>query len=250
MKVVDENFSQYTSNDVTSIYTFDYQGAENILLSMVFRPTLSNAQAIRTIYSQTNNEGNQKILMSDVNELLDYKFRDRLNIKTNQSKSKATSKFGGDSFRSSMKKLQSRTPPEGSFPMTMKAKTYTKTSDGTEVVNEDTIHFRLAIPTSNKDLLTLLLDDGDMEHNPRYTGIMPNIQAEFTLQGISGIRTFSMFRVRGLPEPYSEENIVFRTINVTDSVVNGNWVTTIVAGIIPLRGLLKSQLAITRDSSE
>jgi hypothetical protein len=128
------------------------------------------------------------------------------------------------------------TPPEGSFPMTMK-------------VGTQEVHFRLAIPTSDKELLTLLLDDGDMEWNPRYTGIMPNIQAEFTLQGISGIRTFSMFRVRGLPEPYSEENIIFRTINVTDTVSNGNWITTIVAGIIPLRGMLKSKLGITRDAS-
>jgi hypothetical protein len=72
---------------------------------------------------------------------------------------------------------------------------------------------------------------------------MPNIKATFTLQGIGGLRTFQMFLVE-LPEPYSKENIVFRITNVTETLSKGQWTTTIVAGIIPLRGYIKTKLGL------
>ena len=232
MKVIDENFSQYTSNR-GEVYTFDYYGADSVLQSINFRPTLSNAQAIRTIYAQTNTDSKRKVILSDSGQLLDYKFRDRLFVNNNASTAtERAQQFKDDGFRDRMGRLQGLKPPDDSFQMTTKK-------------GDSPIIYRLAIPPGNEDILTLLLDDGDTDWNPRYTGIMPGIQAEFTIQGLAGIRTFSVFRVRGLPEPYSENNIVFRTINVNDSVAGGQWTTTIVAGVIPLKGFLASKLAIT-----
>ena len=227
MKIIDTHFTQYTSND-GQIYTFDYYGADSLFHSINFRPTLSNAQAIRTIYAATNQPvGKPKpVVLSDKNELLDYHFYDRLFLSESKpTPTKEQSQLVSDSYQRSMKTLQGIRPPDGAFQMT-----------------QDGIIYRIAIPKANADILSLLLDDEDKGHNPRYTGIMPGIQAEFTLQGIAGIRTFGLFRVRGLPEPYSEKNIVFRIINVTDTIQNGNWMTTIIAGVIPLTGYFRSVL--------
>jgi hypothetical protein len=94
------------------------------------------------------------------------------------------------------------------------------------------------------DIQQLLLDDSDEENNPKYTGIMPGIQATFTIQGIGGLRTFMMFLVRNLPEPYSEKNIIFRIVDVQETVEAGKWTTQITAGVIPLREHIKARLGI------
>lgn len=237
MKIIDTKMTQYTSNGVEDIFTFDYYAADSLLQSINFRPMLSNAQAIRTIYAQTDVNNNKKVVVSGQNELLDYKFHDRLFVK---NKKKQTAEhpryFTDDSFRSTMGKAQAVQPPDRSFQMT--------TGGLDEEGNEAPIIYRLAIPKEYADILGLMLDDNDQAHNPRYTGIMPGIQAEFTIQGIAGLRTFAMFRVRGLPEPYSEDNIIFRIVNVNDTVQNGQWITTIIAGVIPLRGYFRSRLGL------
>jgi len=101
---------------------------------------------------------------------------------------------------------------------------------------------RLVLP--NVEILNMLLDDGDYDNNTNYTGIMPGIQASFTLQGIGGLRTFMMFLVDGLPEPYSSTNIVFRITDVTETIEAGKWATQITAGVIPLRNQIKLKLGI------
>lgn len=234
MKIVDDKLAQYTSNKGVEVFTFDYNAADGLLQTVNFRPMLSNAQAIRTIYAQTNLTNKKQVVVSGHNELLDYKFRDRLFKIGDQSGNKEKPEsFYKNSFNSSMAKLQSLSPDPKAFQVT------TLNEKGGKCI------YRLAIPPEHTEVLNLLLDDNDKGHNPRYCGIMPGIQAEFTIQGISGIRTFSMFRVRGLPEPYSEENIVFRTINVNDSIQGGQWITTIVAGVLPLRGYFRSKLGLS-----
>jgi len=233
MKVIDENLTQLTSN-VGEVFTFDYNAADGLIQQLNFRPMLSNAQAIRTIYAQTNLENKQRVVMSGQNELLDYKFKDRLFMDANKSQNKEEpSVFTNNSYKETMAKLQSVDPLDKCFQMTTKDKKTQKK-----------VIFRLAIPPSHEEILYLLLDDDDRNHNPRYTGIMPGIQAEITIQGIAGIRTFSVFRIRGLPEPYSEREIVFRVINCNDTVQNGQWTTQIVAGILPLRAYFCSKLRL------
>jgi hypothetical protein len=234
MKVVDDKLTQYTSNEGEEIFTFDYNSADGLLQSINFRPMLSNAQAIRTIYAQTNKTEEKQVVLSESNEMLDYRFKkDRLSLSSDKtSNTPDEGIFRNNTFPTTMRKVQSLTPPDKSFQI------MTKYKDGKKIC------FRLAIPPEYSQILSLLLDDSDQDYNPRYIGIMPGIQAEFTLQGISGIRTFGMFRVRGLPEPYSEENIVFRVVNVNDNIQNGQWVTSIVAGVIPLRGYFRSKLRL------
>jgi len=228
MKITDEQNALYSANgaDRGKVYTFDYYDADALLQGISFRPTLSNAQAIRTIYAKTNNDTKRTVL-SDQAELLDYKFDDRLfrdDSPKNPPKPKADK-----AFYDTMASLQLLTPPAGAYQMTtiIGGKPYTR---------------RLVLPDTS--ILNMIVDDGDVENNPKYTGIMPGIQAEFTIQGIGGLRTFMMFLVRNLPAPYSHKNVVFRIINLQENIDNGKWTTTITAGIIPLRGHIKAKLGI------
>lgn len=233
MKIVDYRFMS-TANRGT-VYSFDYFDADSILQGMGFKPTLSNAQAIRTIYAQTNNPDKKTTLTNGENELLDYKFRDRLFMDENKKYTQPT-KPSTDKFDDTMRELQQIAPPPGSYQVT------TKNKNGFVIVR------RLVLPSP--DILKLLLDDGDEERNPKYTGIMPGIQANFTIQGIGGLRTFMMFLVRNLPEPYSHKNIVFRIVDVQESIEMSKWTTTITAGIIPLRDHIKKRLGVPTVNSK
>jgi hypothetical protein len=229
MKIIDYRFVS-TINKGTPFY-FNYFDADSLLLGIGFKPMLSNAQAIRTIYAQTNQPDKNVVLTNGDNELLDYMFRDRLAIDTDKKTNlPSRSKKGDDQHVELMRGLQQISPPKDSYQMT------TKNDNGKILIR------RLALPSS--EILKLLLDDGDEEQNPKYTGIMQGIQATFTIQGIGGLRTFMMFLVRNLPEPYSHENIVFRIIDIQDSIESGKWTTVITAGVIPLRDHIKVRLGI------
>lgn len=101
---------------------------------------------------------------------------------------------------------------------------------------------RLALPDS--DLLNLLINDGDIENNNRYFGIQPGITVELTIQGIGGIRTFQVFKINNIPEPYSPDNILFRVVDVSNTLSTSGWETVIKAGILPLRGYVKKKLGL------
>ena len=223
MKIVDYKFMSFSNRG--KVWSFDYFDADSLLLGISFKPTLSSVQAIRTIYAQTNNPENTTVLTNGTNELLDYKFQDRLQLAQNIG-NLPTPIADKSGFTDTMRQLQQIPPMIGSHQMTT----------GPNVR-------RLALPAS--DIQAVLLDDGDEDNNPKYTGIMPGIQAKFTIQGIGGLRTFMMFLVRNLPEPYSEKNIVFRIIDVQETVEAGKWTTEITAGVIPLRGWIKARLGIT-----
>ena len=223
MKVIDYKFMYFSNKG--KVWTFDYFDADSLLLGIGFKPTMSNAQAIRTIYAPTNNPNNNTTITNGPNELLDYHFKDRLEIGQGQG-ILPTPNADTSGFDDTMRILQSLNPSFEQFQMTT-----------------DTKVRRLCLPA--KDIQYMLLDDGDEDNNPKYTGVMPNIQATFTIQGIGGLRTFMMFLVRNLPEPYSHKNIVFRIIDVQETIEAGKWTTTITAGVIPLREHIKARLGIT-----
>jgi hypothetical protein len=222
MKIVDYKFMSFANRG--TVWTFDYFDADSLLLGIGFKPTLSNAQAIRTIYAQTNNPANNTTITNGTNELLDYKFKDRLKLGQNVGNA-PTPKADTSGFDETMRDLQQITPCDGCYQITTGNHCY-----------------RLAMPAT--DIQQLLLDDGDEDNNPKYTGVMPGIQATFTIQGIGGLRTFMMFLCRNLPEPYSENNIVFRIVDVQETIEPGKWTTQITAGVIPLREHIKARLGI------
>lgn len=227
MKIVDYKFMYFANRG--KVYTFDYMDADSLLLGMNFKPTLSNPAAIRTMFAATNNPNKTTTITNGTNELLDYHFKDRLLLAEDLKGAEPKTPKNSESFKDTMRDLQQIEPCNGSYQITNK-------QDGKIIIR------RLALPDS--EILQMLLDDEDEKNNPKYTGIMPNIQANFTIQGIGGLRTFMMFLVRNLPEPYSHKNIVFRIVDVQETIEAGKWITTITAGIVPLRGYIKARLGI------
>jgi hypothetical protein len=223
MKIIDYKFMFFSNRG--KVWSFDYFDADSLLLGIGFKPTLSNAQAIRTIYAPTNNPDNKTIIINGNNELLDYKFSDRLKLGENVGNA-PTQRADTSGFDDTMRVLQQIDPCDKNV--------YQITTDNHV--------YRLVMPAT--DIQQLLLDDSDEENNPKYTGIMPGIQATFTIQGIGGLRTFMMFLVRNLPEPYSEKNTIFRIVDVQETVEAGKWTTQITAGVIPLREHIKARLGI------
>lgn len=229
MKIVDYKF--ISSINTGKVYTFDYFDSDSLLQNIKFTPTITNSQTIRTMYAATNNPQN-RIVLSDQNELLNYHVNDRLVLDDTIRYSESNTKVAksAKAFTDMMGRLQNLIPQEESYQVT------TLDDNGKILIR------RLAMPSP--ELLKLLLDDGDEDNNPRYTGIMPGLQAQFTIQGIGGLRTFMMFLVRNLPKPYSHKDIVFRIIDLTENIERGKWTTTITAGIIPLRKAVKNRLGI------
>lgn len=216
-------------------YSFDYYDADSLIKTLKFRPQLSDAQATRAIYGETNNK-DSKYVYIDKNDLLDYKFKDAVILPT---KDKEQGDPAGELEKMKTQKNQIRAllhtvqkindDKDGTYQMTV----ISNTGIEGEIV-------KLVLP--NQQLLRLLLDDKDETNNPRYCAIQPGITLELTLMGIGGLRTFQYFIIKNLPEPYSNRNIIFRIINVRQSVETGNWETTIQAGLLPLRNYIKQRL--------
>jgi hypothetical protein len=60
-----------------------------------------------------------------------------------------------------------------------------------------------------------------------------------------------MFLIKNLPQPYSHKNIIFRIVDVQNSIENGKWTTIIKAGLMPLRGrYIKSKLGIKHKTNK
>lgn len=90
---------------------------------------------------------------------------------------------------------------------------------------------------TEKDLFTLLVNDKDPANGSINSFPQPGIKAEITVTGIGGMKTFQIFGIDNLPEPY-DKDILFQIEDVKHSLQsNGQWTTTITAGIRPTKGL-------------
>jgi hypothetical protein len=228
MKVVDYKFM--SSINQGTVYTFDYFDADSLLLGLSFKPTISNAQAIRSMFASVNRPNKRFTLTNGNNELLDYTFEDRIMSDDENKGEEPTGKRDTSAFKDTMRQLQQIIPPDSAYQVTA-----------------NNVIRRLVLPSN--EILQLLLDDGDEWNNPKYTGIMPGIQATFTLQGIGGLRTFMMFLVRNLPKPYSHLDIIFRIVDVQETIEAGKWTTMITAGVIPFRDNIKNRLGVKISTS-
>lgn len=90
---------------------------------------------------------------------------------------------------------------------------------------------------TQKDLFTLLVNDKDPNNASINSFPQPGIKAEITLTGIGGFKTFQIFGIDNLPEPYSKD-ILFQIEDVKHNLQsNGQWTTTLTAGLRPTKGL-------------
>src|ERR1035437_3436027 len=271
LTIVDKNYigtqKGLGQNDPT--YTFDYYDADSIIRSLKFNPQLSDVQATRAIYGETNN-GGSKYVMVDPNDLLNYQFKDAI-VMNKKIRSEGDHRNDLEKRRTAQQQIKdiigevqklSVAEDDPTLQMTInKGGTQIHTSGLTVVApgigistgpsHDQDIesgpfeYLKLCLPPSvAKQMFRLLIDDKDEDNNQRYCAIQPGIDVQLTLQGIGGLRTFQYFLIKNLPSPYSHHNIIFRIINVvhTISQEGGGWETKITAGILPLRNYIKRRL--------
>lgn len=267
MTIMDKNYIGTMNKDENPTYTFDYFDADSIIKSLRFRPALTDAQATRAIYGETNN-ANSKYVFVDKNDLLNYQFKDAIIM---NSKDRNQGDPNSDLAKRNTAKQQmadilgevqkfSTSEDDDSLQMTINRGSVTTKTIGTgahlgsgnvstmttETENGPFEYLKLCLPSSvGKQVFRLLIDDKDEENNPRYCAVQPGITLELTIQGCGGLRTFQYFLVKNLPEPYSHRNIIFRIQDVKHVISQeGNgWDTVITAGILPLRKYIKTRLA-------
>jgi hypothetical protein len=228
--VVADNRMAPSGNNKSEPWYFDCMDADQIMQSLSFKPKMSDPQAMKAIFGETNNSGTRTVIKSE-NDLLDYKFYDAiLSTKKEDETPTVTSNPDPkkDPFEGQIKNLQHIIPKDGSYQFTVMV-------DGKPYIR------RLAMPDSQ--ILNCILDDEDFDQNQKYTGIQP-ITVEVGLQGIGGIRTFMSFLIRNVPNPYHHNDVAYRIVDVSHSLQDGKWETTIKAGIQPLRGWIRKRLGI------
>ena len=228
MTVVDNKMLP-SGNNKSKPWYFDYMDSDQLMTGLGFKPKMSDAQAARVVFGETNNSGSRTVTREE-NDLLDYRFEDRiLEMKKDFPPTiLPDAENKKDAFLEQVQLLQNLEPHQGSYQFTV-------------TVGNNSYFRRLALPIS--EMLNCLLNDNDLERNQRYTGLQP-ITVEVPLQGIGGLRTFMTFMIRNLPNPYNHKDVAYRIVDVHHTLQDGKWDTTLKAGIIPLRGYIKQKLGI------
>jgi hypothetical protein len=220
LKIVDKKLVSNTIFD--NIFQIDIS-SDSFVKNMSFTTNLSNAQANQAIAGSSNNIG-KDTGMAVATELPDFYFGDRL--KVNEIVPDKKKSFINESSEV-IKRLQKygKTPD-----------TYLVTLEDEGTGNDKFYKFiNLALPSI--PLLLTLLNAKDYVNNSNiYGGQQPNFTCELTIQGISGLRTFQCFSIKNLPRPYGPDEVIFQIVDITHTLINGDWVTNIKAAIRTTRG--------------
>ena len=245
--IADRNFSSTrNSSQQKEVLIFDMHDSNNIVKTFKFRPQLTDAQTNRVLYGEASNPTSQ-VYSKDEIESLDWEFKDLFLKNTAEGKNKSypsqAERFE-NLWARVLKDIQViNQPSQATCQMTIYREDYPAIESKT---GKSYRYIKLALPANNGiSILRKLLDDNDYINNSKYCAIQPGINAEITMQGLGGLRTFQCFLIRNLPLPYSSNKIVFQIINVIDHLEGGNWETTIIAGIRPLRSYLRDTLRLT-----
>lgn len=109
----------------------------------------------------------------------------------------------------------------------------TNTFESYDIYNDDDNpkNFKLlCLPSSLKNKLRQMLDDGDYKNNvAKYSGVADNLTVKMTLDGIFSILSLQCFAVNNLPKPYVPGNIVFQVLEVEHIIEAGSWKTVLTA---------------------
>lgn len=271
LKIIDKKFIEYNK---LKIFQFDIGSTNNFIKNINFTAQLSNVAANQVIASSASNTSITKNTNGTVtaNQPLLFPYGDRFNLlppvpvigSKDRSKSSHLIDNNLEVIRQLQKSPQSSTNTNGSYIMSFKsyennqnyiagptpeqiaAATAAARAGGGAAAGALGIYrpepkttgwniVNLVMP--NESLLISIMNDMDFENNSNiYGGQQPGFTVEMTLQGISGLRTFQLFSLKNLPSPYSEKEIICQIIDVSHKLDNGNWITTIKAGIRSIRG--------------
>jgi hypothetical protein len=236
-----------TTND-DLMYVFDYGDADSIIKSIKFRPALSNAVAIRSMFAGANNK-DAKYSFIDKDDSISFGYKDAINAPpartatdpSDDIEKMATAAQQRAESVVSVQTLNQSDSDDGSLQMTFYDSTVPPFNSADRKGKKEVV--KLVLPGADgKQLLRQMLDDKDEDNNQKYCAVQPGITLELTLLGIGGLRTFQYFLIKNLPAPYSHKNIIFRITSVTQSLESGNWETMIQAQLTPLRSYIKRRV--------
>lgn len=218
LKIIDKKF--ISKKVFLNVFQIDID-SDSFVKSVTFSANPSNAQMHQVIAGSSNNQG-KNTGTAVGSELLDFYYGDRLGVNQIVPDNEASSINRSSDL---IRQLQTYGKVPGAYLVSLKSSEF----EYYKILN-------LALPSVS--LLLTILNDGDYENNLNiYGGQQPNFTCEVVLQGISGLRTFQCFSIKNLPKPYSETDVIFQIVDVTHSIQNGDWTTTIKAGIRPMRGI-------------
>jgi hypothetical protein len=242
LKIVDKKFIQFNN---LKIYQFDIGSTNKFIKSVNFTAQLSNVAANQVIASASSNKTNSKSPNGTINsnQSLQFPYGDRFNLIPPTPPTGSIERTGKSELidnnleviKQLQKPPQNSTNTNGSYIMTFKITEQANRAQGVAGGKEIGWNIvNLVLP--NETLLIALMNDMDFEKNSNiYGGQQPGFTVEMTLQGISGLRTFQLFSLKNLPSPYSEREIMCQIVDVSHKIDNGNWTTTIKAGIRSIR---------------
>jgi hypothetical protein len=218
------------------LYFFKNRSSKNNMQSFNFNVKLSDKVATMVMYNSPKDNKTSVPMKNPFG----FTIRDRF-FKTTQDSSYLTPKDKEALFKDNQNKELERKRADEKQQSSIQKERDLK--DGAYIVGvvtreggEEKTYIRKLVLTQ-KDLFTLLVNDKDPNNCSINSFPQPGIKAEITLTGIGGLKTFQIFGIDNLPEPY-DKDILFQIEDVKHSLQsNGTWTTTITAGLRPTKGL-------------
>ena len=97
---------------------------------------------------------------------------------------------------------------------------------------------RLSLPKRFSYLNQRLTFDSNEKFTNGTNIPIPGAEVQFAVEGLGGFKTFQVFGIKDLPEPYKDK-VIFKIKEVKHTVSNDGWNTTIIAAIIPVKDMSK-----------
>jgi len=238
LKIIDRKYVNYNT---LKMYQFDIGASNQFIKNINFTAQLSNVAANQVISSASTHEkvNNSPNGTVNTNQILPFPYGDRFgsDIPVDNKKNILIDN-NLEAIRQLQNSPQNSTTTNGSYIMTFKTETTIRPDRGRGIAGSKQTAWNIVnLVLPNESLLLAIINDMDFEKNSNiYGGQQPNFTVEMTLQGISGLRTFQLFSLKNLPSPYSEREIMCQITDISHNLADGNWTTTIKAGIRSIRG--------------
>ena len=214
LTVVDKNFLGFDTTDINSwrkdTYTFKVNSADSIILDFSFNIKSSDSITFQTLFSE-NPLSSGSIINNPIPTIVQRIVNDRV----------FSTSPGSVRFETAQQKQEKSLDVK---------KTAMEADKDYYVVKEGVSYFPMVEKDRNiMSGLTGKLDSFISQNN----GIMPGIELEITILGISGLRQLDYCFIDGLPDRYSL-GCLFQITNISHSIQDGKWTTKITAGVRPI----------------
>ena len=220
LTIMDQNYMNFISDDLNEkIWNFDYNNNLSIVRDLGFSVKSSDAVATQTLFGKGTEVKGEIIIPSNDGQVnqsiclpIGLSVSDRLMSGCKEVPPKPTVKTGKE--KEPKDPLQDRVLVTEAKPLRFLYSFGDRTFSLVEHVGE---------------VQTGLIYGGE-GNSLRLNALQPGIVLKFNIMGISGLRNLHTFTMNDLPAPYGP-TCFFQIQNVQHSIVNGDWSTSITAGL-------------------